>query len=326
MWIAAPRPCSTIRRRICCTRRLRKELGTHVQQKGSLVAPDRLRFDFSHFEPLGVQELRRIEELVNAEIRRNSEAEIREMSYPDAIESGALALFGEKYGDEVRVLRLGDFSTELCGGTHVDRTGDIGLFKIVAESGVAAGVRRIEAVTGAAAIAFVAEEEARLAEVGALLLASGSEIVEKLRQLFDRQKKTERELESFKSRAASSATQDLAADARKVGTISVVAARVDGLDARALRDGVDRLKQKLKDCVVLLASGGDGKVALVGGVHGAALATVKAGDVVGHVAALIGGKGGGRPDLAQGGGVDSPALDAALAELPEWLAVRLAQK
>ena len=302
---------------------LRKELGTHVQQKGSLVAPDRLRFDFSHLQSIGTDELRRIEDLVNAEIRRNSAAEIREMAYPDAIEFGALALFGEKYGDEVRVLRMGEFSTELCGGTHVGRTGDIGLFKIVSESGVAAGVRRIEAVTGAAAIAFVADEEARLGEIGELLSSSGPEIVDKLRQLFDRQKKLERELESFKAKAASSATQDLAGTAHKVGNISVVAARVDGLDAKALRDGVDTLKQKLADCVVLLAAGGDGKVALVGGVHGAALGKVKAGEVVAHVAALIGGKGGGRPDMAQGGGIDSPALDSALAALPEWIAQRL---
>ena len=302
---------------------LRKELGTHVQQKGSLVAPDRLRFDFSHFQPIAGDELRRIEDMVNAQIRRNSEAEMREMAYPDALEFGALALFGEKYGDEVRVLRMGDFSTELCGGTHVGRTGDIGLFKIVGESGVAAGVRRIEAVTGAAAIAFVNAEEARLEQVGDLLSAHGDEVVDKLRQLFDRQKKLERELESYKAKAASSATQDLGGSARKIGNISVVAARVDGLDAKALRDGVDSLKQKLVDCVVLLAAGADGKVALVGGVHGAALGKVKAGDVVAHVAALIGGKGGGRPDMAQGGGSDSSALDQALAALPEWIAAQL---
>ncbi|MEO7323653.1 MAG: alanine--tRNA ligase [Dokdonella sp.] len=303
---------------------LRKVLGTHVQQKGSLVAPDRLRFDFSHFQPIGNDELGRIEDMVNAEIRRNSEAEMREMAYPDALELGALALFGEKYGDEVRVLRMGDFSTELCGGTHVGRTGDIGLFKIVGESGVAAGVRRIEAVSGAAAIAFVNAEEARLDLIGDLLSAHGDEVVDKLRQLFDRQKKIERELESYKAKAASSATHDLAGSAHKIGNISVVAARVEGLDAKALRDGVDSLKQKLVDCVILLASGSDGKVALVGGVHGAALGKVKAGEVVAHIAALIGGKGGGRPDMAQGGGDDSPALDQALGALPEWIAARLA--
>jgi alanyl-tRNA synthetase len=302
---------------------LRAELGTHVQQKGSLVAPDRLRFDFAHFQPIAADELRRIEDAVNAEIRHNDVAEVREMAYQAALDYGAMALFGEKYGDEVRVLKMGDFSTELCGGTHVGRTGDIGLFKIVSEGGVAAGVRRIEAVTGAAAIALVAEEEARLGQIGALLSANGPEIVDKLRQLFERQKKLERELESFKAKAASSATQDLASTARRINGVDLVAARVDGLDAKALRDGVDTLKQKLVDCVVLLAAGTDGKIALVGGVHGAALGKVKAGDVVAHVAAQIGGKGGGRPDMAQGGGVDSPALDAALAALPEWLAARM---
>jgi alanyl-tRNA synthetase len=302
---------------------LRAELGTHVQQKGSLVAPDRLRFDFAHFQPIAADELRRIEDAVNAEIRHNDVAEVREMAYQAALDYGAMALFGEKYGDEVRVLKMGDFSTELCGGTHVGRTGDIGLFKIVSEGGVAAGVRRIEAVTGAAAIALVAEEEARLGQIGALLSANGPEIVDKLRQLFERQKKLERELESFRAKAASSATQDLASTARRINGIDLVAARVDGLDAKALRDGVDMLKHKLVDCVVLLAAGTDGKIALAGGVHGAALGKVKAGDVVAHVAAQIGGKGGGRPDMAQGGGVDSPALDAALAALPEWLAARM---
>ena len=303
---------------------LRKVLGSHVQQKGSLVAPDRLRFDFSHFQPIGSAELRTIEDLVNAEIRRNSEAEVHEMGYQAALDFGALALFGEKYGDEVRVLRMGDFSTELCGGTHVGRTGDIGLFKIVSEGGVAAGVRRIEAVTGAAAIAYVAEEEARLDALAELLSSSGADVVDKLRQVFERQKKLERELEGYKARAASSATQDLAASATRVGDLQVVAARIDGLDAKALREGVDTLKQRLGDCVVLLASGADGKVALVCGVHGAALGRVKAGDVVAHVAARIDGKGGGRPDMAQGGGVDSPALAAALEDLPGWIAERLA--
>ena len=303
---------------------LRQVLGEHVQQKGSLVAPDRLRFDFSHFQPVTPAEQRRVEDLVNAEIRRNSEAEVREMAYQAALDFGALALFGEKYGDQVRVLRMGDFSTELCGGTHVTRTGDIGLFKIVSESGVAAGVRRIEALTGAAAVDFVADEEARLDEIGHLLSTSGADVVDKLRQMFDRQKKLERELESLKAKAASSATQDLAGQAHEVAGFRVIAARVDGLDAKALREGVDGLKQRLVDCVVLLASASDGKVALAGGVNGSALAKIKAGDVVAHVAAQIGGKGGGRADMAQGGGVDSPALDAALAGLPAWILARAA--
>ena len=303
---------------------LRKVLGEHVTQKGSLVAPDRLRFDFSHFQPTDAAELRRIEDLVNAEIRGNADAEIRHMGYDEAIEFGAMALFGEKYGDEVRVLRMGDFSTELCGGTHVARTGDIGLFKILGESGVASGIRRIEAVTGAAAVAHVVEEELRLAEIGSLLSAQGAEVVDKLRQVLDRQKKLERELESFKARAASAATADLADRAVEVQGIKVLAARVDGLDAKALREGIDALKPKLGDCVILLAAGADGKVALVGSVAGNALGRVKAGEVVAHVAAAIGGKGGGRPDMAQGGGNDSPALADALAGLPQWIGSRLA--
>jgi len=241
------------------------------------------------------------------------------MGYDDAIATGAMALFGEKYGDEVRVLRMGNFSTELCGGTHVSRTGDIGLFKIVSESGVAAGIRRIEALTGAGAMAHVTEEEHRLADVAGLLSSSAGDVADKLRQLLDRQKKLERELDALKAKAAGTATGDLASHAQVIGDIKLVAARIDGMDAKALRDAVDTLKQKLGDCVVLLASGGGGKVALVGGVHGAALGRVKAGDVVAHVATQIGGKGGGRPDMAQGGGVDSPALDQALQGLAGWV-------
>jgi alanyl-tRNA synthetase len=302
---------------------LREVLGGHVTQKGSLVAPDRLRFDFSHFQPVTADELRRIEDLVNAEVRGNAEAEIRQMAYDDAIEFGAMALFGEKYGDEVRVLRMGDFSTELCGGTHVSRTGDIGLFKILGEGGVASGIRRIEAVTGAAATAHVVDEEMRLGEIGHLLSAQGNEVVDKLRQVLDRQKKLERELESFKAREASAATADLGGQAVEVGGIKVLAARVDGLDAKALRESIDNLKPKLGDCVILLAAGADGKIALVGAVGGSALGRVKAGEVVAHVAAAIGGKGGGRPDMAQGGGSDTPALASTLAALPDWIAERL---
>jgi len=302
---------------------LRETLGEHVTQKGSLVAPDRLRFDFSHFQPVKPDELRRIEDRVNEQIRRNDAAEIRHMGYDDAIATGAMALFGEKYGDEVRVLRMGDFSTELCGGTHVTRTGDIGLFKIVSESGVAAGIRRIEALTGAGAMTYVAEEEHRLGEVAGMLSSSAGDVADKLRQLLDKQKKLERELDALKAKAASSATGDLAAHAVDVGGIKLVAARVDGMDAKALRDAVDTLKQKLGDCVVLLASGSDGKAALVGGVHGSALGKIKAGEIVAHVAKQIGGKGGGRPDMAQGGGNDSPVLDQALQGLAGWVAQAL---
>ncbi len=303
---------------------LRKVLGTHVTQKGSLVAPERLRFDFSHFKPLSANELREIETLVNAEVRRNAPAEVHEMGYDAAIEFGAMALFGEKYGDEVRVLKMGDFSTELCGGTHVGRTGDIGLFKIVSEAGVASGVRRIEAVTGAGALGYVADEERRLGEFSQLLSAHGDDAVEKLRQLFDKQKKLERELESLRAKAAGSATADLASSAQHVDGIKIVAARLEGLDVKALRDSIDQLKQQLADCVILLAGAADGRVSLVAGVHGKALGRVKAGDVVAHVAAQIDGKGGGRPDMAQGGGIDSAELPHILNGLAGWIGERLA--
>ena len=303
---------------------LRKVLGEHVTQKGSLVAPDRLRFDFSHNKPIGKDELARVEALVNAEVRGNAPAEVHQMAYDDAIAFGAMALFGEKYGDEVRVLKMGDFSTELCGGTHVGRSGDIGLFKILGESGVASGVRRIEAVTGAGALAHVADEERRLGELSQLLSSSGDDAVEKLRQLFDRQKKLERELESLRSKVAGSATADLAASAQLVDGIKVVAARLEGFDAKSLRDSVDQLKQQLGDCVVLLAGADQGRVALIAGVHGAALGRIKAGNVVAHIAAQIDGKGGGRPDMAQGGGIDAPQLPGLLADLSRWIGSQLA--
>ncbi len=302
---------------------LRGVLGDHVQQKGSLVAPDRLRFDFSHFQPLTPDELAEVERRVNAEIRANHEAEVHQMGMQEALDFGAMALFGEKYGERVRVLRMGDASTELCGGTHVARTGDIGLFKIVSEGGVSAGVRRIEALTGQGALDHVAREEARLAEAMRLLGGTSDEVGDKLRALLDRQKKLEHELEGLKAKAATGATADLAGQATKVGDIRVVAARLEGFDARALRDAVDRLKQQLGDAVVVLAGASDGKAALVAGVAGSALARIKAGDLLGHVAAGIGGKGGGRPDLAQGGGEDGPALLRALADVPGWVADRL---
>jgi alanyl-tRNA synthetase len=302
---------------------LRKVLGDHVTQKGSLVAPERLRFDFAHFKPMSREELAEVEALVNAEVRRNAPAEVHNMGYDEAIAFGAMALFGEKYGDEVRVLKMGEFSTELCGGTHVGRTGDIGLFKIVSEAGVASGVRRIEAVTGAGALAYVADEERRLGELAHLLSGNGDEVVDKLRQLFDKQKKLERELESLRAKAAGSATADLASSAHVVDGIKVVAARLEGLDAKALRDSIDQLKQQLGDCVVLLAGAADGRASLVAGVHGKALGRIKAGDVVAHVAAQIEGKGGGRPDMAQGGGNDAPQLPDLLSALPAWVGERL---
>jgi alanyl-tRNA synthetase len=302
---------------------LRSVLGTHVTQKGSLVAPDRLRFDFSHFQPMTAQELAEVERRVNADIRANHEAEVRHMGMQEALDFGAMALFGEKYGERVRVLRMGEASTELCGGTHVARTGDIGLFKIVSEGGVSAGVRRIEAVTGQGALDYVDTEEERLHEAAHLLGGNAADVAEKLRTLLDRQKKLERELEAIKARAASGATADLASSAVDVAGAKVLAARLEGFDAKALREAVDRLKQQLGDAVVLLAGASEGKAALVAGVSGAALGRIKAGELLAHVAGRIGGKGGGRPDLAQGGGDDGPALAEALAEVPAWVSSRL---
>jgi alanyl-tRNA synthetase len=234
-----------------------------------------------------------------------------------------MALFGEKYGDRVRVLRMGETSTELCGGTHVARTGDIGLFKLLSEGGVSAGVRRIEAVTGQGALDHVADEEHRLAAAAQLLGASPTDVNDKLRAVLERQKKLERELDALKAKAASGATADLAAQAVDVGGVRVLAARLENLDARALRDAVDRMKQQLGDAVVLLAGAGDGKAALVAGVSGSASGKVKAGELLSHVARQVNGKGGGRPDLAQGGGEDGQALVAALAAVPDWVAQRM---
>ncbi len=302
---------------------LRTVLGDHVTQKGSLVAPDRLRFDFSHFQAVTPAELARIEAMVNAEIRRNAEAEVHQMGMQEALDFGAMALFGEKYGERVRVLRMGAFSTELCGGTHVHHTGDIGLFKILSEGGVAAGVRRIEAVTGQGALDHVAEEERRLDDVAGLLGGNAGNVIERLHQLLDRQKKLERELESLKAKAAAGATADLASSAPEVAGVRIVAARLEGLDAKGLRDAVDQLKNRLGDAVILLASAEGGKASLVAGVQGSALGRVKAGELLSHVAAQIGGKGGGRPDMAQGGGNDGPALVAALDGVRGWVAERL---
>ncbi|MGX5732430.1 alanine--tRNA ligase [Pseudoxanthomonas beigongshangi] len=302
---------------------LREVLGTHVQQKGSLVAPDRLRFDFSHFQAITAQELAEVERRVNAEIRANHPAEVHHMGMQEALDFGAMALFGEKYGEQVRVLRMGDYSTELCGGTHVGRTGDIGLFKIVSEGGVSAGVRRIEAVTGQGALDHVDAEERRLEQAAELLGGNANDVVEKIRVLAERQKKLEREVEALKAKAASGATADLAGSAQEVNGVRVLASRLEGFDAKALRDAIDRLKQQLGDAVIVLAGTSDGKAALVAGVSGAAAGKVKAGELLSHVAGQIGGKGGGRPDLAQGGGEDGPALVSALKGINAWVAERL---
>ncbi|MGF6420258.1 alanyl-tRNA synthetase [Stenotrophomonas sp. AN71] len=302
---------------------LREVLGTHVQQKGSLVAPDRLRFDFSHFQPISAEELAIIERKVNQQVRANNAAEVHNMGMQEALDFGAMALFGEKYGEHVRVLKMGDYSTELCGGTHVNRTGDIGLFKITSEGGVSAGVRRIEAVTGQGALDYVDAEEARLAEAAELLGGSAADVVEKIRVLGQRQKQLERELEAVKAKAAAGATADLSGQAVEVAGVKVLAARLEGFDAKALRDAMDRLKQQLGDAVIVLAGAQDGKAALVAGVNGSAMGKVKAGELLSHIAGQIGGKGGGRPDLAQGGGEDGPALATALAAVVEWVSPRL---
>ncbi|MDE2089276.1 MAG: alanine--tRNA ligase, partial [Gammaproteobacteria bacterium] len=302
---------------------LRRVLGTHVTQKGSLVEPERLRFDFSHAEPMTWAELEQVERLVNDQIRANHEAQTRIMAYDQAIAAGAMALFGEKYGAEVRVLTIGEFSTELCGGTHVRRAGDIGLFKIVSETGVAAGVRRIEAVTGERAIEWIEENERRLQQMAELLRAGRDNLDEKLRQVLDKNRKLEKELEQLKARLTSSAGSDLASQAVDVGDMKVLAARIDGADAKALREAVDRLKQKLGSAAVVLATVADGKVSLVAGVTADCTTRIKAGDLVNAVAQQIGGKGGGRADMAQAGGNDPTALEAALRAVPDWVRARL---
>jgi alanyl-tRNA synthetase len=302
---------------------LRQVLGEHVQQKGSLVDAERLRFDFSHFAPLSREELAEIERLVNEHIRRNHVVETRLMALDDAKASGAMALFGEKYDEQVRVLRMSDFSVELCGGTHVKATGDIGLFKIVAEQGIASGVRRIEAVTGEQALAWVAAEEERLQRIAGLLNANRDEVDDKVSRLVERNKKLEKELEQLKAKLASAAGSDLAAQAVEVAGTKVLAAQLDGVDPKALRDTLDQLKNKLGSAVVLLAAVSGDKVSLVAGVTPDRTDRVKAGDLVRTIAEMVGGKGGGRPDMAQAGGSRPEALPQALAAVEPWVRERL---
>jgi alanyl-tRNA synthetase len=308
---------------------LRKVLGAHVTQKGSLVAPERLRFDFSHYEAVTPEELREIERLVNAQIRANTPAETRVMPYDQAVQAGAMALFGEKYTGEVRVLRVGEFSMELCGGTHAQRTGDIGLFKIVGESGVAAGVRRIEAVTGAGAQAWVEASDALVRDIAALVRGGREELRDKVGQLLDRSRKLEKELQQLKAKVASGQAGaggggDLASGAKDVQGVKVLAARVEGAGAPALREALDRLKNQLESAVVVLASvEGPDKVLLVAGVTADQTARLKAGELIGVVAQQIGGRGGGRADMAQAGGSNPAALDGALASVEPWVRARL---
>lgn len=292
---------------------LRRVLGEHVQQKGSLVDSQRLRFDFSHFEAIKPEQLKALEDIVNTEIRRNTAVETEETDIETAKAKGAMALFGEKYGDQVRVLSMGgDFSVELCGGTHVSRTGDIGLFKITSEGGVASGVRRIEAVTGAAALAYLNGAEEQLKEAAVLVKGSRDNVLDKLAALLERNRQLEKEVDQLKAKAASAAGDDLAASAVEVKGVKVLAARLD-VDGDALLALVDQLKNKLGRAVILLGGALEGKVTLVAGVTQNLTGQLKAGDLMKQAAAAVGGKGGGRPDMARGGGTDAAALDQALA-------------
>jgi alanyl-tRNA synthetase len=302
---------------------LRKVLGPHVQQKGSLVDPDRTRFDYSHNEPLTEAQIREIENLVNREVRRNVPVEACIMKYDDAIRTGAMALFGEKYGDEVRVLKMGDFSTELCGGTHVKHTGDIGFFKVVSETGIAAGVRRIEAVTAEGALTWVQEMEGERHFIEGFYQATGEALKEKLKSEREEKRAVEKELARLKSKLATSQGDDLATQAVDVKGAKVLAATIDGADSKALRETLDKLKDRLKSAAIVLGSADGGKVALIAGVTSDLTSRIKAGDLVNFVARQVGGKGGGRPDMAQAGGNDPAKLPAALASVSGWVGERL---
>ncbi|MEX3896347.1 alanine--tRNA ligase [Paraburkholderia sp. BR10954] len=297
---------------------LREVLGSHVQQKGSLVDADKTRFDFAHNAPMTDEQIRRVEEIVNAEVLANAPGIVRLMSYDDAVKGGAMALFGEKYGDEVRVLDLG-FSRELCGGTHVNRSGDIGFFKIVMEGGVAAGIRRVEAITGDNAVRYVQELEARVNAAAAVLKAQPAELTQRIGQVQDQVKALEKELSALKSKMASSQGDELAGQAIEVGGVHVLAATLEGADVKTLRETVDKLKDKLKSAAIVLASVEGGKVSLIAGVTADASKKVKAGELVNFVAQQVGGKGGGRPDMAQAGGTEPANLPAALAGVKSWV-------
>ena len=298
---------------------LRQVLGDHVTQKGSLVGPDKLRFDFSHYEPVTREQLAQIESLVNAQIRANAAADTNVMTYDEAIESGAMALFGEKYADRVRVLKLGDFSTELCGGTHVSRVGDIGLCKITQETGIAAGVRRIEAITGDAALEYTRASDALLQQIAEQLKASRDDVAAKVGQAVARARAMEKEVASLKQQLMGSQSDELAAQARDVAGLKVLAVTMEGADAKQLRAAVDKLKDQLGNAVIVLGAVDGDKVRLVAGVSKGATSRVRAGEVIAAVAAQVGGRGGGRPDLAQAGGTEPGKLPAALASVYEWV-------
>ncbi len=304
---------------------LRRVLGDHVQQKGSLVDSERLRFDFSHPEAVSAEQLKTIETLVNDQVRANTPVTTRLMSMDDAVAAGAMALFGEKYGDEVRVLSMGqdDFSVELCGGTHVDRTGDIGLLRIVSEGGVAAGVRRVEGVTGSGALSLIDEREERLAGICDAVKGTAENVAEKVAALRSENRELEKEITRLKQKIATGAGGDLTADAVEVNGVRVLAANVDGADAKSLRDTMDQCKNKLGSAVILLSAVNDDKIALAAGVTKDLTDRVKAGDLMKEFAARLGGKGGGRPDMAQGGGSDVKALPEVLKAVPEWVSTQL---
>ena len=299
---------------------LRKVLGEHVTQKGSLVDSERLRFDFSHFEPVSREQLKTIESLVNQQILANTAVETELCDMNAAKAKGAMALFGEKYGDTVRVLSMGEgFSVELCGGTHVKRTGDIGLFRIISETGVAAGVRRIEAVTGQGALSRFDQVETILDLASGSLKSSRDNFLEKLESLVAQNRKLEKDLANLKTKLATSTGGDLLSQAQDIGVGKLLVLNLDGADAKSLRDIADQYKQKLGSAVVLLSTVEDGKVSLVASVTPDLVGKIKAGDLVGHVAKQIGGKGGGRPDMAQGGGTDVAQLSAALDSVNAWV-------
>lgn len=298
---------------------LRNSLGDHVQQKGSLVTPAYLRFDFSHGEPVTPSQLADIETWVNEQVRANHQSSTEEMAMDDALEKGATALFGEKYGERVRVVELGDHSVELCGGTHVTATGDIGTFRVTGETSVAAGVRRVEAVTGAAAVEYTVSEHGKLVEIAGLLKTSVDKVGPRVRQLTEQNRELNRELDKLKSQLASQAGDSLLADAQEIGGIKVLAVEIENADAKALRDSIDKMKDKLGTAAVVLAAKDNGKVRLIAGVSKDATDRIRAGDLVNHVATQVGGKGGGRPDLAQAGGTEPENLSAALASVPAWI-------
>jgi len=298
---------------------LRDVLGEHVQQKGSQVDTERLRFDFSHFEPITAEQLGQIESLVNTHIRCNHDVETKVMSQDEAINSGAMALFGEKYGDSVRVLDMGGFSIELCGGTHVQRTGDLGIFKIISETGVAAGVRRIEAVAGSKAIQWIEHGEEVLTNIASLVKGNREDVTQKVELLLTQNRKLEKELDKLKGKMASSQGSDLASQAVDISGIKVLAAKLEGADVKVLRETLDQLKNKLGDAAVVLAAVDGEKVSIVAGVSKSKTKIIKAGDLVNVVAEKVGGRGGGRPDMAQAGGTKPEGLDAALKLVPDWV-------